>query len=468
MQNTDNRISRLELAREKFVAHFGPGEIQVLRAPARINILGEHVDYVSYLPTASLPFGSHEHEMLMLYRPVKESRVRGLSGLAVYEPFDFPMTAEFGEGEWAAQVFNRPAPVPHWSNYIHGAIAYAQWRHPDRIVRGMDLLIESTIPPGGGSSSSSAIVVLAGAAIREANQVDYALSDLAWESSQAEWYLGTRGGALDHTAICLGRRDHALLMNHYERTSEPIPLRGEDWRWVTFFSHPADKGREVMLEYNERAAVSRILIPALLGEAAEIARAIDQLPESLTLAEFERSFPERFADCRAAFPALVGARMELPLRIRDRALHHLGEAQRVRSAVRLLRGGTESEPNAQEQHELTIDEVMQQLGRLIDQSHLSLCQLYEVSNAEVDQLVDAISRDPGLIEGRRLMGGGFGGNVLVLCHAENVERLIAQVEEYYYAPRGRNPRSEGAIMVSTPGEGLAPLIKRSRSQMSTE
>ncbi|MFN7826513.1 MAG: galactokinase family protein [Acidobacteriota bacterium] len=463
MQNNDTRLSRLELAREKFVAHFGPGEIEVLRAPARINILGEHVDYVSYLPTASLPFGSHEHEMLILYRPVTESRIRGLSGHAAYEPFEFALTAEFGEGEWATQVFNRPAPLPHWSNYIRGAIAYAQWRHPAQIERGMDLLIDSTIPPGGGSSSSSAIVVLAGAAIRRANAIDYTLADLAWESSQAEWYLGTRGGALDHTAICLGQRHHALLMDHYRRTSEPIPLFGQEWRWVTFFSHPADKGREVMLEYNERAAVSRILIPALLDGAGTLATQIERLPEEITLAEFERRFPDHFADCRAAFPALVSARLEIPLRIRQRALHHLGEAERVAAAVEMLRGVSRNDVEATGPRERALEEIMEQLGDLIDQSHQSLCNLYEVSNGEVDQLVGSISQSPRLIEGRRLMGGGFGGNVLVLCRADKVEQLIDQVAHGFYAPRGRDPRTEGAIMISTPGEGLSPLVNHSRS-----
>jgi galactokinase len=472
MSNNDHRLSRLELARENFVAHFGPGKIDILRAPARINILGEHVDYVSYLPTASLPFGSHEHEMLMLYRPVTGNRVRGLSSHSAYDPFEFDLLEEFEDGEWETQVFNRPAPIPHWSNYIRGAVAFAQWRHPQRIVKGMDLLIDSTIPPGGGSSSSSALVVLGGAAIRRVNEIEYDLRDLAWESSQAEWYLGTRGGALDHTAICLGRRHHLLLMDHFKRTSEPIPHPGEEWRWVTFFSHPADKGREVMLEYNERAAVSRILIPTLLEGRGKIGKEpieerIDLLPEKLTLAEFERKFPDRFDDCRAAFPALVRSRIDTPLRIRNRALHHLGESQRVAEAVQLLRKLTnagqeelrQSGGDPQELPDFSVDEVMGKLGQLIDQSHRSLCDLYEVNNSEVDNLVDSISKNPGLIAGRRLMGGGFGGNVLVLCQAEKVQPLIDQVEQEFYAPRGRDPRAEGAIMISTPGDGLSPLVE---------
>jgi galactokinase len=146
------------------------------------------------------------------------------------------------------RVFDRPAPRPHWSNYIRGAVTYAQWSLGGVIRRGFEFLIDSTIPPGGGSSSSSAIVVLAGAAIREVNGIGYGPAELARASSQAEWYLGTRGGALDHTAICLGRRHHALVMDHSVQVSEALQIPGDPWRWVTFFSQAADKGRAVMLE----------------------------------------------------------------------------------------------------------------------------------------------------------------------------------------------------------------------------
>ena len=458
MYLTDSRASRLALARAKFTAHYGPGEVRLLRAPARINIIGEHVDYVSYLPTASLPFGSQEHEMLMLFRPLAGGRVRGVSSHAAYEPFEFELEKESGGGEWASWVFNRPAPRPHWSNYVRGAVAFAQWSLGGAVRQGFEFLIDSTIPPGGGSSSSSAIVVLAGAAIREVNGIEYGLGDLARDSSQAEWYLGTRGGALDHTAICLGRRHHALVMDHSVQVSEALPIPGDPWRWVTFFSQPADKGREVMLEYNERAAVSRLLIPALLSDVGTIDARIEALPESCTLADFADRFPAAFADCRAAFPELVATRSNRSLRIRDRARHHLGEVRRVAGAVRLLRGLTEAAAEGSGgSSDLSSDEVMRRLGVLIDESHQSLRELYEVSIPEVDQLVDTISSRPGLIAGRRLMGGGFGGNVLVLCRTENLPELIDLVNQGYYAPRGRNALAEGAVMISTPGEGLTHL-----------
>src|SRR5215510_8554426 len=83
--------NRLSAALRRFKELYGDGEVSVLRAPARINILGEHVDYVSYLPTASLPFGSREHEMLMLFRATDDGQVRGASTLEKFPPFSFAL-----------------------------------------------------------------------------------------------------------------------------------------------------------------------------------------------------------------------------------------------------------------------------------------------------------------------------------------------------------------------------------------
>ena len=429
-----------------FRESYGEGRINLLRAPARINILGEHVDYVSYIPTASLPFGSHEHQMVMAYAPLDDLEVEGASTLADYDPFKFTFSEfadEAGRGTgWEEYIFGRPMPVAHWSNYIKGAVLYSRLRDPDKVRKGFRFTIDSTIPPRGGSSSSSAIVVLAGAAIRTVNNIEFQADQLARESSKAEWYAGTRGGALDHTAICISKRWHAIALSYSDNTREQVPLPGEDYRWVTFFTHEADKGREVMLEYNERAAVSRLMIPVMLGKPVlEEARS---LPEAVSLDQFAVQHPEAFHQCEKLFPALVRDRRSKMMKLRNRALHHFSETERVSAAVRLLRNN------------LNVDqeETARELGRLIDQSHASLRDLYDVSNKEVESLREILVSDPA-VYGSRLMGGGFGGNILALIRSDDVEKVIDCVEAQYYGPRGRNCRTEKAVMVSTPGEGLS-------------
>jgi galactokinase len=242
-----------------------------------------------------------------------------------------------------------------------------------------------------------------------------------------------------------------------------------------------------MLEYNERSAVSRLLIPAILEgwsqsrpeSANSLRQALEamtsdpiaapdmletlfkELPSEITLAELERSNSEVVDECRQAYPTLVEARREHPLKVRDRALHHVGETRRVEQAARLL-----SEIPDEEAGDGQIESTMRDLGSLINASHASLRDLYGVSTPEVDRLREIILAEPSpvgtipatpQVYGARLMGAGFGGNVLALVREQKVASLIARVQADYYEPGGRNGVREGAIMVSTPGDGLSKI-----------
>ena len=436
--------ARFSSALRRFKELYGDGEAQALRAPARINVLGEHVDYVSYMPTASLAFGSREHEMLMLFRATDDAQVRGASTLEKFPPFSFALDEEeigdHAKRTWESFVFNRTAPAPHWSGYVKGAVCFARWKYGAGVKRGFDFLIESSIPPNSGASSSSAVVTLAGAAVRAANRIEYELAELARDSSEAEWFVGTRGGALDHMTICLARSGRLVHISHRDQRAELIPLAVDGFRWITFFSHEADKGREAMLEYNERAAVSRLLIPALQARSKEDPGF--QMPETITLDEIARLDPQTFHECERAFPALVVERRAHALKLETRRRHHIGETEFVNAAVALL---TETPPSS--------DDRMRRLGQLMDLSHTSLRNQYEVSTPEVEALIDVIAADPQ-VYGARLMGGGFGGNVLALTTDENTQALIDRVQNEFYGPRGRDGLGEGSVMVSTPGNGL--------------
>ena len=260
IETLNGQLRRLTSMCAQFVKLFGDGPVSVLRVPARINILGEHVDYVSYLPTASLPFGSREHDMLMLYRGSATDRVRGASTLNEYPPFSFTFsegpslgTKGNDEADWLSYLYEHPAHAPHWSNYVKGAVFFTRNNCGAQALRGFDFVVDSSIPAGGGASSSSALVVLASAAVRDVNKLSYAPMGLAREAAKAEWYVGTRGGEMDHITMCLAKRDHAVLISYLDQQTRQVALPGRQFRWVTFFSKAADKGRDVMIEYNERA-----------------------------------------------------------------------------------------------------------------------------------------------------------------------------------------------------------------------
>jgi galactokinase/CTP:molybdopterin cytidylyltransferase MocA len=481
------QLRRLTSMCALFVKLYGDGPVNVLRAPARINILGEHIDYVSYLPTASLPFGSREHDMLILYRGSTSDSVRGASTLDAYPPFYFTVsdgppvsTSRNTEADWLSYLYEHPAKSHHWSNYVKGAVFFTRINCGKPALYGFDFVVDSSIPAGGGASSSSALVVLASAVMRHVNNISYGPMELARDASKAEWYVGTRGGAMDHITICLAKRDHAVLISYVEQQARHVALPGKQFRWITFFSLAADKGQDVMIEYNERAAVSRIVIPALIegwktkqperytrwlsairslqlgvpGALDEIETLLQELPLTLTLTEFGIDYPEPFAACARSFPMLVAERAERPLQLQARSLHHIGEVRRVKTCEKILENM--SNPSSGSDVAQEVDAVMRLLGALLDQSHVSLRDLYQVSTPEVERLIGVIRASPG-VYGAHLMGGGFGGNVLALVTQENVQSLIARVQAEYYEPQNRQGVVEGSVMISTPGEGLAPI-----------
>ena len=480
------KLGRLAEQCVLFLRLYGDGPVTILRAPARINILGEHVDYVSYLPTASLPFGSRQHDMVMLCRYSQTDQVRGASTLDEYPCFQFelkdgPEDAEGTdlEARWLAYLYSREPPAPQWGIYVQGSAYFARLKYRSQVRLGFDFVVDSSIPPSGGASSSSALAVLAGAAIRRANKIEFDRSELAIDSARAEWYIGTRGGAMDHTTICMARRAHAVLISYAKSQTRLISLPGENFRWVTFFSHPADKGQEVMLEYNERAAVSRLLIPAIINEwersrpslyekwraSVEALESITktqldllqglllELPVTITLNDVRSHYPEVYRECARAFPGLVKERADHLLQIRKRALHHLGEMRRVAVAERVLDETAQGIINGEQRQTATL---MRFIGGLLNESHESLRDLYSVSTPEVERLVEIIISDPQ-VYGARLMGGGFGGNVLALTTEDRVTQLIQRVQAEFYATDGSSGARKEAVMVSTPGEGLSEL-----------
>jgi galactokinase len=469
---------------EEFIRRFGDGPVRILRAPARINILGEHIDYVSYIPTASLTFGSREHDMVMMLRPSSDDLVRGASTDSRFEDFEFHLGNRLSDpataappSQWLSYLYSRPAPAAHWANYAEGACRFAQIKYGARISAGFDSLIDSSVPPGGGASSSSALSVLAGAAVRLINGISYEPEDLALDSSQAEWYVGTRGGSMDHTTILLARPDSAIQISYSNGRSRLVPLHGA-YSWVTFFTHPANKSQEVMNQYNERALTSRILIPAILsgwessnpsrsrsfadgvnrlarGDLAgleSIEAALRELPDSVGVGHVGESYPAAFEQARQTFPALIEGAGSRQFQVRIRALHHVGEVKRVARATELL-----SSPRGREEAGQTArNEAAAAIGALLQESHRSLRDLYEVSTPEVEELV-AIITGSGLAFGARMMGGGFGGNVLALVAAANSPALIEFVQREYYSPRNRDALQEGSVMISTAGPGLSEI-----------
>jgi hypothetical protein len=234
------------------VSHYGDGPVSVLRAPARIGIWVS-IWCVSYLPTASLPFGSRGMTCSCSIAISDGQGARSFH-LAALPPFSYSLaqgpavnTSGDAEADWLSYLYEQPAKESHWANYIKGAVFFTRITGGARTLCGFDFVVDSSIPAGGGASSSSALVVLASAAMRDVNKLSYSPIVLARRAAKAEWYVGTRGGEMDHITMCMAQRGHAVLISYQDQQTRPVTLPGQQFRWITFFSHPADKGREVMI-----------------------------------------------------------------------------------------------------------------------------------------------------------------------------------------------------------------------------
>jgi galactokinase len=441
---------------DRFQEVFGAPPTWRLRAPARINILGEHIDYVDYLPTAALTFGSQEQAMTMAVRPNGTRQVRGHTTDARFPPATFALHPDLPGMDWLRFLEAEPPPAPHWINYVQGAVYRAQARLD--VAEGFDLLVDSQIPAASGASSSSALTVLAGAAVRLVNGQTVMLKPLARASAEAEWYVGTRGGAMDHLTICLARPHQGLHLDFAAGTATRLALPPACW--LTAFTHPAHKGDAVQRAYNARVTATRLLIPALLDHffQQEPARhqawqeglerwrqgdgeALSTLAETLAVG----LPPERTAATVQPRPGEAQNSTDTPLPVGAYAAHHMGEVLRVETARRLLQ--------AMARQTLPEEAVRQDLGRLMDESHASLRDHYGVSTPDVETARSVLVAQPG-VYGARLMGAGFGGNVLALVHPDAITSVIENLKKQYYEPQGRDGLAEGAIRVSTPGTGL--------------
>jgi galactokinase/CTP:molybdopterin cytidylyltransferase MocA len=417
----------------------------------------------------------------MLYRKRHDGRIHCASTASDFAPASFLLSENsvppFGAdpvSSWLAFLAQQGTPKPHWQNYIKGAVQFARGKFGQEIANGFEFVVDSNIPAGGGASSSSALVVLGGAAIRDVNDVPFTAAELAYDSSVAEWYIGTRGGSMDHTTICLAKPSSAVLINYFTHKTKLLGLPDKRFTWLTFFSKPANKGHEIMIEYNERAAVSRLLIPAIIdgwretdpqryrswtneiqsfnsGSVAALdalEELVMTLPETMSIETLRSKHTNVFAQFEQSFPALLNETSRWPLPIRTRSLHHLGETRRVAMAQQILES-IQDDPTP-EAH----SDAMHRIGRLSNESHASLRDLYNVSTNDVEQIIGLVQADPNVL-GARLMGGGFGGNVLALTTSAHANTLIERVQKEYYAPQARDGVREGSVMISTPGNGLA-------------
>lgn len=344
-----------------FEAVFGSRPDLLIRAPGRVNLIGEHTDYNDgfVLPAAI------DRELWIALRPRADERV-------VLHSLDF------GAGEFSLEGLS-PGD-DGWIEYLKGA-AWVLTEKGHRLT-GLDGVVGGNIPIGAGLSSSAALEMATMRAFA-------AVSGIPWEPKEAallgqrveNHWMDVQSGIMDQLAVGLGRRHHALLIDCRTLDVRAVPVPAG----VTLVVLDTGTRRGLVdSAYNERrqqceTAARACGVPAL--------RDVDVG----TLESVEGLEPTE----------------------RRRARHVVSENERTLEAVSALRSGD-----------------LDRLGRLMNASHASLRDDFEVSTEALDLIVDLARRQPGCV-GARMTGAGFGGCALAIVEESRAAGLARRVSEAY-------------------------------------
>jgi galactokinase len=355
-----------------------PGEVRVVRAPGRVNLIGEHTDYnEGFVLPVAIDLG-----IAIALLPTDDRRVE-VTLAATGETLAFDLDA-LGEKRGS------------WIDYVAGtAWAMAGAGVP---VRGFHGLLASDLPQGSGLSSSAALELASSLALSGGELPPLDRMTLARTAQRAEnGYVGVNCGLMDQFASAFGEEGHALLLDCRSLDHRSIPMADPDLALVA--CHSGSPRRLESSAYNERRSQCEAAVAAIAATEPGVTALRDVTPAMLEAA-------------RPRLDPIVAARAE----------HIVHENARVQGAVAALAADD-------------LDEV----GRLFYASHASMRDLFGISSPELDALVEIAAGVPGVI-GARLTGAGFGGCTINLVHRHAVESLRQAVMRDYPARTGLVPR----------------------------
>ena len=358
----------------KFKELFGDeGDIRVYFAPGRVNMIGEHTDYN----------GGHVFPCALTIGTYGVVRKRADEKLRFYSMnFEELGIIESGLSDL------KPDPEADWTNYPKGMI-WAFGEKGMKITEGMDLLLFGNIRNGSGLSSSASVEVLTGYILKDLYGCDVTNQDIALIGQFSEnRFNGVNCGIMDQFAIAMGKKGHAIFLDTATLEYSYAPIELKDAKIVIACSN---KKRGLGdSKYNERRAECE----KALAELQQFA-GIDSLGD-LNEEEFEK-YKNTIKDEDRV----------------KRAKHAVYENQRTIHAVEALKNND-----------------VEEFGRLMNESHVSLRDDYEVTGDELDTLAEEAWKVEGVI-GSRMTGAGFGGCSVSIVKNDAVERFIDQVGRAY-------------------------------------
>jgi len=371
----------LKKMRDEFGKQFGVEAARAYFSPGRVNLIGEHTDYNGgHVFPCAITLGTYA---LAADREDDISRLYSMN------------MAEKGVISFSMRELS-PDPEKDWANYPMGVVDVLQ-KAGHGASHGFDILFYGTLPNGAGLSSSASLEVLMAVILNDAFSFGLDMVELVKLSQKAEnEFVGVNCGIMDQFAVGMGRKDHAVLLDcsTLEYRYSELALSG----YSIVITNTNKKHTLSASAYNERRSQCEHAL-----EELRKARPIKSLGE-LTREEFDK-IAEMITD---------------PVE-RRRARHAVYENQRTLEAVTAL-----------EQHDL------EAFGKLMNASHVSLRDDYDVTGTELDTLAELAWKQPGVI-GSRMTGAGFGGCTVSIVKDEAIEDFKAQLTAGYTKKIGYAP-----------------------------
>ena len=373
----------------------GEGDIRTFFSPGRVNLIGEHTDYNGgHVFPCALTLGTYG-----IARKRNDRKIRfysdNFSGLGVMETSLDDLV---------------PSPAAKWTNYPKGVI-WAFEKKGYSIAQGMDVLVYGNIPNGSGLASSASLEVLTGVILKDLFDIEISMQDIALIGQYSEnHYNGCNCGIMDQFAVAMGKKDCAVFLDTNTLQYEYATVKLEDAKIV--ITNSKVKHSLVDSAYNDRRRESETALKDL-QKVVDI-RTLGDLTEE----EFE------------IHKDAIGDEI-----CKKRAKHAVYENQRTIRAVKALK-----------------ENDIAGFGRLMNQSHISLRDDYEVSCEEIDILVDLAWKINGVV-GSRITGGGFGGCTVSIVKNDAVETFVEQVGKGYKEQTGH----EAEFYVVEIGDGARRL-----------
>jgi galactokinase len=363
--------------KETFTGLYGTNDnmVTLYFSPGRVNLIGEHTDYNGgYVFPCALSFGT--------YLAVRKNGLRKVR----FATTNFDHRGEVNLDE----PFEKEG--KSWINYPVGVLN--EFRKKAREIEGVDMLFSGDIPNGAGLSSSASIEMVTAFAMNELFSFGFDRMDLVKLSQNAEnQFVGVNCGIMDQFASGMGAADHALFLNCDTLDYERVPLKLKGMKIV--IANTNKRRGLADSKYNERRAQCESAVEALQTE-----KDIRHLSD-LNLEEF------------SALSHLITDETE-----KKRARHVITENTRTLGAIEALNQ----------------DDLLS-FGQLMNQSHDSLRDDYEVTGKELDTLVEEARKIEGTI-GSRMTGAGFGGCTVSIVKEEQVETFIREVGKGYHERTG--------------------------------